>query len=80
MRKDTKVNTIMENGQLIANLYWRWLDERGREDINEYGKVISKQLGCPVKMQKRPFGFTADNKYKVTVTGGANAELAVVEI
>lgn len=60
---------IVKSGQLILELYWRWLDEGKYEDINEYGKVISNALGCPVEMTKRPFGFKI-NGMQIKVTGG----------
>ena len=74
-----RVQKVMANIQLIVNLYWRWLDEREYEDINEYGKVIASKLGFPVQMTKRPFGFKFDN-YQAKVTGGNNAKLQVFRI
>ena len=61
---------VVKSGQLILELYWRWLDEGKYEDINEYGKVISNALGCPVEMTKRPFGFKY-NGLQIKVTGGS---------
>ncbi len=61
---------------LMVNLYTRWRDERGHEDIAEYQTVI--QAALPegfrvVRMSKAPFGFTfsigTDATYKVTLKG-----------
>lgn len=47
---------------LMENLYGRWLDEQGLEDIKEYAKVIQVELDkygfTIVVMKKKPFGFT----------------------
>lgn len=79
MAAPERVQKVIANTQLIVNLYWRWLDEREYEGIAEYGKVISGKLGFPVKMTKRPFGFTFD-RYWAKVIGGNNAKLRVWEI
>lgn len=56
-----KINkAYMDLSPLMTNLYSRWLDEGGFEDIEEYGKVIKKNLPKGFKltqMTKRPFGF-----------------------
>jgi hypothetical protein len=44
----------------IGRLACRWMDESKYEDINDYQKVIEKELPMGftvVKMTKRPFGF-----------------------
>lgn len=64
---------------MIVNLYWRWLDEKKYEDINEYGKVLSEKLGFAVTMTKKPFGFKFDN-YCVEVTGGNKAKLSISKL
>lgn len=79
MAAPDRVQKVMANAQLIANLYWRWLDEHQYEDIAEYGKVIEDKLGFPVKMTKRPFGFTFDS-YQAKVTGGSRANLQVFQL
>ena len=54
----------------IANLSFRWKDEKEYEDFNEYNKVLKESLDSLkldgvkfVKAIKRPFGitFTVDN-------------------
>lgn len=79
MATPERVQTVMANIKLITGLYWRWLDERECEDINEYGKVIAQELGFPVKMTKRPFGFKFDG-FQAKVVGGNNAKLQVFKI
>jgi hypothetical protein len=63
--------------ELVGNLYGRWLDEHGHEDINDYKKIIEKQLKkhkfTLVGMTKKPFGFTfkinkSDAVYTITQT------------
>lgn len=48
----------------FANLKYRWLDEAGYEDFNEYAKVmqksVEKEIGQSIKLIKgtqRPFGI-----------------------
>jgi hypothetical protein len=61
------ISKIINNqavGNCLYNLYDRWRDEEGYEDINEYGKVIHSVIvkNFPdnkielVKATKRPFG------------------------
>lgn len=60
-----EICTDRKKGQLVVNLYERWLDEKEYEDINEYGEYLEKQLGFDedtLLMTKRPFGF----KFKST--------------
>ena len=48
-------------GETLETLAERWQDERGYEDISEYGKVIQQYLPegfVLIKMNKQPFGFT----------------------
>ena len=57
------INNMFESIQpLMENLYGRWLDEQGLEDIKEYAKVIQVKLDkygfTIVVMKKKPFGFT----------------------
>ena len=62
-----KIRNIVNNksvGNTIFNLYDRWRDESDYEDINEYGKFITKvineqfpQYGVTlVSSSKKPFG------------------------
>lgn len=62
-----KIRNIVNNksvGNAIFNLYDRWRDESDYEDINEYGKFITKvineqfpQYGVTlVSSTKKPFG------------------------
>ena len=58
----------------FSNLYYRWLDEKEYEDINDYKNVIVSAIGkalpnlqmTDIKATKRPFGITfttpSDNK------------------
>lgn len=48
----------------FANLKYRWLDEAGYEDFNEYAKImqksIEKEIGQGIKLisgTQRPFGI-----------------------
>lgn len=52
-------------GNTMTNLYDRWRDEEGYEDINEYGKVLHKVANeiepCGyVRSTKRPFGVVVN--------------------
>lgn len=55
-------------GDKISYGYFRWLDEKEYEDINDYAKLFKQDVedngGIFVKMTARPFGFkfTLDNK------------------
>lgn len=61
----------IQTSEMFGNLYERWLDEHEYEDINEYAKVLSDNIGVPItQSHKRPFGFTFqcdDGKIKITV-------------
>ena len=58
------INNVINNEQVsntFANLWGRWQDEMGYEDINEYGKglhgAINKIDECMLfKATKKPFG------------------------
>ena len=73
-----KINTMFQTIQpLMENLYGRWLDEQGLEDIKEYAKVIQVELDKYgfkiVVMKKKPFGFTfkindMEAIYQLTIT------------
>ncbi len=73
-----KINTMFQTIQpLMENLYGRWLDEQGLEDIKEYAKVIQVELDKYgfniVVMKKKPFGFTfkindTEAIYQLTIT------------
>lgn len=68
-----------KNGRMLCNLWERWQDEKEYEDIADYGKVISKELGVDVSMDNRPFGFhviCSKGLAKATVTCRGN-KLAV---
>ena len=59
----------------MSNLYCRWQDEKGNEDIDDYAKPIQSTIdaagGKIVTMKKRPFGFTFtldDATYQIKVT------------
>ena len=75
------INTMFSSMQtLMGNLYGRWLDEQGMEDIKEYANVIQTELDkCGfadfkmVSMKKKPFGFTfkindTEAIYQLTIT------------
>lgn len=54
--------------KLMGNLLDRWQDEKEYEDIDDYGKVIAKELPKEMEflnMHKRPFGFTFELDYKI---------------
>lgn len=56
----TKVNDKM--GQVLANLWMRWQDEREYEDFAKYEAVMKKRFatikaGTFIAGSKRPFGF-----------------------
>ena len=46
--------------------YYRWLDEQGYEDINDYAVIFEKYLKPSgteiVVMQTKPFGFIAKHE------------------
>jgi len=47
----------------MANLAWRWDDEKDYEDFNDYIMAIKKRIPLTItKVTKRPFGF----KFKMT--------------
>ena len=54
-----KIYSIIEkNADLLANLYFRWLDERDYEDLKDYKKVIEDNLRIEISaIKSRPFGF-----------------------
>lgn len=55
---------LNKKGVLLCNLWERWQDEKEYEDIEDYGKVIAKELGFKsVEMSKRPFGFKVPCTY-----------------
>ena len=60
----------------IFNLYDRWQDERGYEDIKDYAKplenIVSRIIGKDIKltMTKRPFGFKFRSNYAFTTKTG----------
>ena len=46
---------------LVLNLSARWCAERAYEDIEDYKKVIEKELSSKIRLlgvSKKPFGFT----------------------
>jgi hypothetical protein len=58
----------------VANLYFRWLDEKEYEDIKDYGEIlkplVEKEEVKFVGMSKRPFGFKYsidDKKYIMSI-------------
>jgi hypothetical protein len=64
---------FIEAENLVANLYARWLDEKGCEDIRDYqtplDKVAAKFGVKIVRMTAHPFGceFQVDGRtYKLT--------------
>ena len=70
-----KIKNIINNekvGNVFCNLFGRWLDEKGYEDINEYGKAICNCINRQypdynvelVKSTSEPFGvvINIDNK------------------
>ena len=70
IQKSKAAKDFYEKAQnLLGDLYSRWLDERGYEDIKDYQKPldpIAKECGVVItKMTKRPFGcqFTVDGKH-----------------
>lgn len=72
-RIEDTANKLMD---LMITLSMRWRDEKGHEDIAEYGKRIAKDLpkGFTLqKMSKRPFGFVfdigTDATYMIYVSG-----------
>jgi hypothetical protein len=56
-----RINAMFSTIQgLLQNLWARWQDEGKYENIDDYGKVIAKNLPKGFKlsrMTKRPFGF-----------------------
>ena len=60
----TTAQTLVNNlNGLVADLYYRWLDEYRYEDINDYATPIERVVGDKVKMTKRPFGFVLTCEY-----------------
>ena len=71
--------SILDNDNFentIFNLYDRWQDERGYEDIKAYAKplenIVSRIIGKDIKltMTKRPFGFKFRSNYAFTTKTG----------
>jgi len=61
---------VKANSEFLCDLYARWQDEKQYEDINDYGKAISKVLPEGVKViksTKRPFGVVLANEAGVKV-------------
>ena len=66
-----------EMNEVLDILYDRWQLERGYEDFEEYKKVITFQLKelrvTPLKVTKRPFGFTTKiGEFTIRVKRTAN--------
>ena len=76
MTINDKIEKIQSAARTLTGLYWRWLDEKDYEDIEEYGAVISSTLGFPVKMTKRPFGFKFDGG-RADIKGSSRATLRI---
>ena len=73
-----RIKSILNNktySEMMCNLYDRWRDEYGYEDINDYAKVIIAKLTALfpsyniklVKPSKRPFGvaITINGEYSL---------------
>lgn len=69
MKQETenKLQALMGGiGESIGYLYYRWQDEKGYENIEDYGKSLQKtvdklNLGVTITfMSSQPFGFTFD--------------------
>lgn len=61
---------------MLSNLWGRWQDERGHEDIADYAKPLAPLIPPRMtirRMTKRPFGFEFDigtsARYAMTATG-----------
>lgn len=80
MAADVKqVQKVKDNVDFLTELYWRWLDEREHEDIEDYGRAIAKRLSFAVTMTKKPFGFRFE-KCRVTIKGGqTRADMTITE-
>lgn len=66
-------------GNTFFNLYDRWRDEEGYEDINDYGKAIVRRIASQfpsynvklIKATKKPFGV------KISICDTTKAQLWV---
>ncbi len=60
-RKEKALQFFENLSETITNLYSRYLDEKGFENIDEYAIVFRSEVekigGDFVKANKRPFGF-----------------------
>lgn len=64
--------------KMIADLYWRWNDEKEYENISDYAIPVESKISNitkfdfteSIKMTKRPFGFMFISNYSCPTTKG----------
>lgn len=74
-REEVKKKTLSEEfADFFGNLYFRWLEEKDYEDIEEYKKIIERELGYSIKrIKKRPFSIEIETSDNFLMTLKANS-------